>query len=83
METNRFQEFVGKEIIYCSGSGNEYSATITNIPINPGYKGSCLPTVSLAFRDERGKLIRKSRVLPRQVSTTKRQTWKFKNTEDD
>jgi len=57
---------IGKEVQYKSRSGKGYKAVITNIPVNPwhGEKVS-LPTVSLEFRDERGKLVRKERVLPR------------------
>ena len=55
---------IGKKVKYWSRSGKVYEALITDLPINPYHK-NCLPTVSLEFRDERGKLVRKDRVLPK------------------
>jgi len=60
---------IGKTVTYVSGSGKRWTAVITAIPENAyhaegsGYGG--LPTVSLEFRNERGKLIRRPAVLPR------------------
>jgi hypothetical protein len=39
-----------------------------------------LPTVSLEFRDERGKLKKRERVLHVDCGLGKTQTWKFKKT---
>jgi hypothetical protein len=67
---------VGSNVLYVSGSGKVYEATVVGIPENPGHACSPDPTVSLEFRDERGKLIRIARVLPKEASNTKRQIWK-------
>ena len=71
---------IGKKVSYTSGSGKVYEATVTAIPDNPGHGCTSELTVSLEFRDERGKLVRKSRVLPRHDSWTRRQTWSHEKT---
>lgn len=71
------QELVGKEIVYISRSGRKYDAVITAIPENPGHACCDLPTVSLEFRDERGKLVRKGRVLPVAASSFGTKAWKL------
>lgn len=56
----------GERIIYISESGREWSAVATATHDN-GYKnpnGKTLPLVDLEFRNERGKLVRKHKVLP-------------------
>lgn len=55
---------VGDRVVYTSASGHRYDGTVDAIPNNPGHAYTPFPTVSLSFRDERNKLIRKSRVLP-------------------
>lgn len=70
-----FQELVGKEVVYVSGSGREYKSVITAIPSRPMHGKHHLPTVSLEFRDERNKLVRKERVLPDGIGY-KRKIWK-------
>ena len=55
---------VGTVVTYISSSKKEYDATVDAIPENPWHAYSILPTVSLSFRDERGKLVRKRRVCP-------------------
>ena len=67
---------VGRNVLYVSGSGKVYGAIVVGIPENPGHACVPDPTVSLEFRDERGKLIRKERVLPEGASNRKRQIWK-------
>lgn len=52
-------DLAGKEVIYISTSGREYKATITNV----WEKDVSPPLVSLEFRDDRNKLIRKYSVL--------------------
>ena len=74
-ETAVFEEWVGKEVRYFSGSGREYVATVDAIPKNPGHGYSPLPTVSLSFRNERNKLVRKARVVPEEQNR-KRQVWR-------
>lgn len=59
-----FNEMIGKKVTYISGSGQRYEATVFAIPEKPEHGYSPLPTVSLEFRDERGKLVRKERVIP-------------------
>lgn len=59
-------ELVGQSVTYVSESGREWEALVTATHDN-GYKnpkGNTLPLVCLEFRNERGKLIRKHRVLP-------------------
>ena len=73
----KFQELIGKEAIYRSASGIEYLAVITNIPINPEHKNTCFPTVSLEFRNQNNKLMRKERVLPREASFSINKTWRL------
>jgi hypothetical protein len=55
---------VGESVTYISRSGRSYEAQVTAIPVNPWHGYSPLPTVALEFRDERGKLVRKERVIP-------------------
>lgn len=69
---------VGSTVLYVSSSGKEYDALVVGIPINPGHAGSGDPTVSLEFRDERGKRVYKDRVLPIGIVSGKRQVWKRK-----
>ena len=71
-------KWVGKEITYTSGSGKRYKATIDAIPQRPDHKYTDLPTVSLSFRDERNKLIRKERVIPADTSMRGTQVWEQK-----
>jgi len=60
----KFGNLVGKDVTYVSRAGRKYKATITGIPENPFHGDTDKPTVSLEFRDDRGKLVRKNRVLP-------------------
>ena len=55
---------IGDQVIYVSRSGKKYVATVTGIPENPWHAYTPLPTVSLSFRNERNKLVRKTRVIP-------------------
>lgn len=66
---------VGMKVVYRSRSGREYQATITEIPENPWHGYTDRPTVALEFRDQRGKLIRKPRVLPRQDPYHRTMVW--------
>jgi hypothetical protein len=59
-----FDELVGTTVRYISESGKTYNALVTAIPKNPGHGPGRLPTISLEFRDERNKLVRKQRVTP-------------------
>lgn len=70
---------VGSKVIYVSDSGKEYEAAVVQVPENPGH--GCTPdlTLALEFRDDRGKLVRKERVLPEGASSVKRQIWKRAN----
>jgi len=72
------QDLVGTAVVYVSASGKEYEATVTGIPENPGHAGTAEPTVSLEFRDERGKLVRKKRVIPTGVGRITRMVWRRK-----
>lgn len=65
MTEERFAHWVGQKVHYTSRSGKKYVAMIDVIPENPVHGWTDLPTVSLSFRDERGKLVRKGRVMPR------------------
>lgn len=67
---------VGTTVLYVSSSGKEYEATVVGIPENPGHACCSDPTVSLEFKDERGKRVYKARVLPLEASSIKRQVWK-------
>lgn len=67
---------IGASVVYVSGSGKTYDAKVTEIPENPWHASCPEPTVSLEFRDERGKLVRIERVLPEEVASRKRQVWK-------
>lgn len=55
---------VGATVIYVSMSGRAYDALVEALPENPWHAWTTLPTVTLSFRDERRKLVRKSRVMP-------------------
>lgn len=68
---------VGSNVLYISGSGYAYEATVVGIPENPGHACCPDPTVSLEFRDGHGTLVRKERVLP-DGCCGKRQVWKRK-----
>jgi len=75
-----FDTLIGKHVIYVSASKKEYVAKIVAIPPNPGHKYTCFPTVSLEFRDERGKLVRKERVVPEYAENplyTDNQIWRI------
>lgn len=65
----------GTAVCYVSGSGKTYDATVTAVPENPWHASCPEPTVSLEFRDERGKLVRRERVLPEGASHNRRQVW--------
>jgi hypothetical protein len=71
--------WIGEDVLYYSHSCKKYAATITDVPDNPWHLDSDKPTVSLSFRDERGKLITIDRVLPRDASFTKGQSWEPMN----
>lgn len=71
-----FQSYVGMKVIYRSGSGREYEAIITRIPVRPE-NSSEYPTVSLIYKDIRGKWKKKERILPYDASTLKTQVWKY------
>lgn len=62
---NKYEELVGREVKYRSGSGKEYVAIVTHIPEKPEHGYIDLPSVSLMFKDVRGKYIKKSRVIPK------------------
>jgi len=68
-------EYIGMKVKYRSGSGKEWDAIITNIPENPEHACTTRPTVSLIFKNERGKYVKKRRVLPIGASTLKTQVW--------
>ena len=61
------KEWLGAVVTYVSETGREWDATITSTHEN-GYndnpKSNQLPLVCLEFRNERGKIVRKHRVLP-------------------
>lgn len=67
---------VGSKVIYVSDSGKEYEAVVVQIPENPGHACTQDLTIGLEFRDDRGKIVRKERVLPDGASSVKRQIWK-------
>ena len=67
-------EYCGMKVRYRSESGREWDAIITAIPDRP--ECACdRPIVNLIFENERGKYIKKERVLPIEASTIKRQVW--------
>lgn len=68
-------KWIGKCVTYVSRSGHEYKATVTAIPIHPKHGYIDFPTVSLEFRNQRGKLVRKPSVLPHHDNTI-RCVWK-------
>jgi hypothetical protein len=57
---------VGSNVVYLSESGREWPAVVTAIHPNghKNPKGVTLPCVSLEFRNERNRLVRKKEVLP-------------------
>lgn len=68
---------IGSSVTYRSASGKTYDAIVVGIPTDgQGF----YPIVSLEFRDERGNLIRKGRVLPSTYPGTSLQTWAWKET---
>jgi len=71
-------DLIGLKVIYTSISNREYEATIYNLPEKPYHAEDRLPTVSLEFRDERGKLKKRERVLHVDSGLGRTQTWKFK-----
>jgi dsDNA-specific endonuclease/ATPase MutS2 len=66
----------GDKVEYISGSGKSYTATVIEIPENPWHFSTPLPTLSLTFRDETGRLIRKKRVLPISASAYNRKVYR-------
>jgi len=66
----------GDKVEYISASGKIYEATVIEIPENPWHLSTPLPTLSLTFRDETGKLIRKKRVLPISASISNRRVYR-------
>lgn len=59
-------EWLGAVVTYVSQTGKEWDAIITSTHEN-GYKnpnGKTLPMACLEFRNERGKIVRKHKVLP-------------------
>lgn len=73
---NKFEHLIGREIKYISSSGKEYIAIVTAIPENPIHGYTNLPSVSLVFKDNRGKYIKKSIVCPFQEIWMTTQVWK-------
>jgi hypothetical protein len=72
-------DLIGLKVIYTSASNREYEATIYGLPTNPYHAEGRLPTVSLEFRDERGKLKKFERCLHvGNCSLGKTQKWRFK-----
>jgi hypothetical protein len=66
----------GDKVEYISASGKIYEAVVVEIPENPWHLSTPLPTLSLAFRDETGRLIRKNRVLPISASLHNRKVYR-------
>lgn len=54
----------GSIVTYTSKKNHRYEALVTDWPQNPDHRYSPYPTVSLVFRNEIGKAVRKSRVTP-------------------
>lgn len=74
--TLREEGWDGRIVIYTSTSGKKYEAT-ASLPEKPWHEYTTLPTLKLEFRDERGKLVRKARVLP-EDEWHSRGHWKLK-----
>jgi hypothetical protein len=74
IQTKEFKP--GDKVEYISGTGKSYIATVVEIPENPWHLSTPLPTLSLTFRDETGRLIRKERVLPISVSAYNRKVYR-------
>lgn len=73
---SNFQDYVGMKIKYRSGSNKEYDAIITAIPDRPD-NVTQHPTVSLIFENNRGKWIKKERVLPLGAGSSTVQVWLY------
>lgn len=71
-------DLIGLEVIYTSLSNRDYDAVIYALPKYPYHGEGQLPTVSLEYRDERGKLKRRERCLHVECCSGKTQKWKFK-----
>jgi hypothetical protein len=71
-------DWVGRQVIYTSGSNREYIAIVTRIPPNPEHGYTDLPTVSLMFKniDRPGKYIKRERVIPHCIGFSKTLTWR-------
>ena len=67
---------IGDKVEYISASGKVYEAIVTGIPKNPWHLSTPLPTLSLSFRDEIGRLITKDRVLPISASISNRKVYR-------
>ena len=67
----------GTRVLYVSSSGRRYDAVVDAIPENPWHEYTKLPTVALSFRNERGKLVRKARVLPSELPEPRPERWSF------
>lgn len=65
----------GERVQYVSGSGRVYDAEVTGVP-REGQNPNTKPTIALTFRDERGKLVRKPRVLHASVAFSGRKVWR-------
>lgn len=71
---------IGDNATYRSRSGVEYPAIITAIPTEgQGNHGENELTISLEFRNNRGKLIYKDRVLHKSWSSLKTCVWFMPN----
>ena len=66
----------GDRVEYISGSGKVYEATVVEIPENAWHLCTNLPTLSITFRDETGRLIRKKRVSPISASCSNRKVYR-------
>jgi hypothetical protein len=67
---------IGDNITYISKTGQKYLATIISIPEEgQGNHGPEELTVGLEFRNTRGKLVRKDRVLNINWSNSKTKCW--------
>lgn len=76
LERKKFESLIGRIVIYTSLSGKDYSAKIYDIPEYPSLGNTYEPIVSLEFRDERNKLVRKERVLPKDGSSYTTTVWR-------
>jgi hypothetical protein len=71
---------VGTTVVYVSTSGHAYDAFVEALPENPWHAWTKLPTITLTFRDERGKLVRRSRVTPFKSGQSDRGRYRLKET---